>query len=126
VPEQRLGCGCAIRLEGVACGRDYAQAHLFSEFDGAPLWLSIDGRETALPSEIAPTHAFSHARGERWIDRYRRPGLEVRIEYGPGRNTCVKEQPADEDCEYFDVETEVFLRSDSRTTRYHGVGTCGC
>ena len=126
VAEQRLGCGCSVRLEGVACGREHAQAHLFSEYDGAPLWLNVDGRETPVPSVLEPTRSFSHVRGERWVDTYRNNELQVRVEYGPGKNTCVKPEPKEEDCEYFDVEAEVLIQSNNRTSKYHGTGTCGC
>ena len=125
LPEQRLGCGCAIKLEGAACGRDYAQVHLFSDSEGAPLWLNIDGRETAVPSVLEPTRSFSHVRGDRWVDTYRGPDIVVRVTYRPGRNTCPKE-PAEEDCEYFDVEASVLIQSHNQTSKYRGTGTCGC
>jgi hypothetical protein len=128
VPQERLGCGCSVRVTGRSCPNASVsgQPHFFSALqDGAPLWLNVAGREMSLPSARPQSQSFTHARGSSWRETYRGNRMVVRVSYRPGRSTCPKERT--EGCEYFDVAATVLVTSAGGATRkFSGTGACGC
>ncbi len=128
LPSERIECGCALTLANVSCqsGPGISRRHLSSALsDGAPLWLSLDGRLMSVPSLRPASQTFSFARGHRWIERYQGHGLAITIEYMPGNSTCPKKGP--ETCEYFDVAATVHIQQGSSPPRtFRGTGVCGC
>jgi len=128
VPQERLGCGCSLRVTGLACPNETVsrQPHFFSALhDGAPLWLNVAGREMSLPSARPQSQSFSYARGKGWHETYHGNQMVVRVSYRPGRNSCPKEKT--EGCEYFDVAATIHVTPPAGATRtYAGTGACGC
>lgn len=128
VPQERLGCGCSVRVTGLSCPNESVprQPHFFSQLhDGAPLWLNAAGREMSLPSARPQSQSFSYARGKSWHETYRGNHMVVRVSYRPGLNSCRKEKT--EGCEYFDVAATIHITPPTGPTRtYAGTGACGC
>jgi len=128
VPAERLGCGCSIRLNGVACSNQEfpTQPHLFTELEReSPLFLHVGGKEQILPHTH---HSGASLKGDSsgWFtDTYQSSEFVVQVRYSPGKNTCPK--PKDEGCEYTDIAAEVTIKLPSGLSfEYKGVGACGC
>ncbi|WP_162911099.1 hypothetical protein [Azohydromonas sediminis] len=128
VAEQRLECGCALRVEGSACSASptvHRPALFVALGAGAPLVLQRDGREVVLPPH-ARNPPLPDA-GLPWpnVQHFGGEGLRVRIEFNAAPNTCPK--PATETCEYVEVRATVTVVEPGRApVRLRGRGTCGC
>ena len=128
VAEQRVECGCALRIEGSACSASpvaHRPALFVSLAGGAPLVLELDGREVLLPPD-ARNPPLPDVGGP-WpnVQHFGGAGLRVRIEFGAAPSTCVK--PAPETCSYTDVRATATVTEPGRApVRLQGRGTCGC
>jgi len=128
ISQQHLQCGCGIKLNVPRCSNQSfsSQPHLFSELlPNAPLWISIDGQERALPEvlQIGTSAKEDSSRPSRTV--YRDDQLEVVIRYRPARSTC---PPTKVDgCEFSDVAAQVSIKqAGKKVVKYRGAGTCGC
>ncbi len=127
VAEQRLECGCALRIEGSACSASpvaHRPALFVSLAGGAPLVLQLDGREVLLPPD-ARNPPLPDA-GLPWpnVQHFGGAGLRARVEFGAASSTCVK--PAPQTCTYTDVRATVTVTGPGRApVRLRGRGACG-
>lgn len=128
VSEQRLACGCYLRLVGQSC-RDQSfpgQPQFFTELEqDAPLWMVLDHKERAL-THVGHTGApIKGDRAGRFSDTYEDAGMQVEIRYEPAADTCPK--PATEGCEYTDQRADILVTVRGTKTRlYKALGSCGC
>jgi hypothetical protein len=127
--DDHSGCGCSLKIVSLSCPADHPtgwQAHFASELnDGAPLWLSLGGREMSLRSRRPVTNSFTFSEGDRWTEEYEGENLNVVIRYRPAKSTCPANKP--DGCEYFDVAADITITArDRRAGSYKATGACGC
>ncbi len=117
-------CGCSILVSGGSCPG--GAAHFFHDLaDGSPLQFNLGQGPAAVISTETQTNIFSHEPGDSWTETYRYNGGSIKIRYTPGTSTCPK-LPQGEQCEYFDVRSQVLFSNPDGVWNYSGVGTCGC
>lgn len=128
VSEDRLACGCYLRLVGQSCKNQLfpSQPPFFTELEqDAPLWMVLDGEERALKHV---EHSGAPIKGDsagKFSDTYEDAGIRVEIRYAPGANTCQK--PESEGCEYTDLRADILVSVRGRSTsHFKAVGSCGC
>ena len=127
VSPDRVGCGCSLKIERLACEPDGVGVHFASELhQGAPLWINLGGREFALPSRRPVTNSFEYAEGDRWTEEYAAENMSVVIRYRPAPSTCTC-PPESDGCEYFDVAADVLIRvAGQPPQKFRTTGACGC
>ena len=128
ISQQRLQCGCFIRLQVPRCNNLVfsSQTHLFTELQlNAPIWINIDMQEKALPQVLQTGTPATEDSSQPSRTVYRDEQLEVDIRYRPARSTC---PPSTIDgFEYSDVAVKVLIKQKGKKAmKYQGSGTCGC